>query len=202
MRCFALALLAVTPAVLGQTVVVKDGNVTYVTKDGRNTQITSAGLDSDARLSLDQKLVVFVRRTPTLKIDTGTGEADLNELWIADTAGKEPPKRVLTGHSGGFTIGDNLVLAGFRQPQFSPDGTRIYFAAQTWATTDSFRMLDLNAGRVHFLFAGYSLEVLKTGHYAGPLRSLDTGFWTQTERKLGRLAKAQILLKNSSALPQ
>jgi hypothetical protein len=167
------AFVAMWPA-CAQKVSVKEGNVYFAGKDGRTTKLTRLGLDSDPHLSLDGHLIVFVRRTPSLKIDTGIGDADDNELWIAGTTGKQPPHRVLVGHPGGFKKDDNLVLAGFSDPQFSPDTTRIYFGAQTWATQASFRMLDLKSGRVRFLYAGLGLEVLQSGKYAGYLIALKT----------------------------
>jgi hypothetical protein len=176
--CRSLRAIAIVVAVLsttvsfGQTVSIKDGNVFYKAKDQRAIQITSSGLDSYPSLCVDKRMVVFVRRTPELKIDTGIGDADDNELWIAVTTGKEPPRRVLVGHPGGFKQDDNLVLAGFSHPQFSPDARRIYFEAQTWATDNSVRMLELKTGRVRFLFAGGSLEVLQSGTYAGYLSGL------------------------------
>ncbi len=159
-------------AIFGQSVAVKDGNVFYTVRDGRTLQIISSGLDSDPHLSRDHQRVVFVRRTPSLKIDTGVGDTSENELWIASTSGRQPPRRVLVGHAGGFKTDHNLVLAGFFSPQFSPDGNRIYFGADTWATSASFRMLDLASGRVRFLYAGLGLEVLQTGQYAGHIIAL------------------------------
>ncbi len=157
----------------GQAAFIKDGNVFFTAANGRATQITSSGLDSDPSLSLDKKLIAFVRRTPSLKIQTGVGlPVDKNELWIADATGKEAARRVLVGHTGGFLQDENLVLAGFFNPQFSPDARKVYFGATTWATSFSFRMLDLGSGRVRFLYAGISLEVLQSGNYAGDLIAL------------------------------
>src|SRR5882724_7914260 len=145
-----LFLEIVAAIVYGQTVSAKDGNVFYKSENGRAIQITSSGLDADPCLSQDAMLIVFAQRTPSTKIDTGLGETDDNELWIAATPGAEPPRRVLVGHPGGYKEDDNLVLAGFARPQFSPDATRIYFAAQTWATALSFHMLDLRRNQLRY----------------------------------------------------
>ena len=167
---FRLILLEVIATVaFGQDVSVKDGNVFYKPEDGGAIQITSSGMDADPCLSQDAKLIAFVRRTPSMKIDTGLGETGDNELWIAPTTGSTAPRRVLVGHPGGFKEDENLVLAGFSRPQFSPDATRIYFAAQTWATALSFRMLDLKSYQVRYLYAGLGLEVLQSGEFKGYL---------------------------------
>src|SRR5947207_2662986 len=109
-----LALLGVMSApMFAQSVSAKEGNIYFRSVSGRTLQITSSGLDSDPSLSADKRLVVFVRRTPALRIDTGIGETDENELWVGDTSGKPEPRRVLVGHAGRFKVDQNLVLAGF-----------------------------------------------------------------------------------------
>jgi hypothetical protein len=158
-----------TAPLSAQSASAKDGNIYFTRKDGRTLQITSSGLDSDAHLSSDQRLVVFVRTTPSLKIDTGIGETQENELWIAETSDIPAPRRVLVGHAGGYNADGDLVLAGFGSPQFSPDARRIYFEAQTWVTSSSFRVLDLSSGKVRYLYNGGGIEVLQKGKYAGIL---------------------------------
>ncbi len=87
---FRLFLLEVVASIaFGQTVSVKDGNVFYKPAGGDAIQITSSGMDSDACLSQDAKLIVFARRTTSMKIDTGLGKTGDNELWIAATFGAE-----------------------------------------------------------------------------------------------------------------
>jgi hypothetical protein len=145
----------------------ENGNIFFTDAKGRTVQITSANLDSDPSLSVDGRLVVFVRRTPALRIDTGLGETDENELWITGVSRTEAAHRVLIGHSGGFQINEDLVLAGFAKPLFSLDGHRIYFTTQTWATGSSARVLDLATGRVRFICVGEVVEVIPGGMFAG-----------------------------------
>ena len=134
-----------------QTASVRDGNIYVTTSDGQVIWITTSGLDSDPHLSADKRLVVFVRKSLSPKIDTGSGPTEQNELWISGTSGQEKPRRVLVGHPGGLNIDANLVLAGFNSPQFSPDARQIRFLAKTWATEDSVRILDLSSGHVGFV---------------------------------------------------
>jgi hypothetical protein len=134
-----------------QTASVRDGNIYVTTSDRQIIWITSSGLDSDPHLSADKRLVVFVRKSSSPQIDTGSGATDENELWISSTSGQEKPRKVLVGHPGGFNVDENLVLAGFSSPHFSPDARRIYFRAKTWASGDSARMLDLSSGEVGFV---------------------------------------------------
>jgi hypothetical protein len=118
---------------------------------------------------VDGKLVVFVRRTPSQEIDTGLGDQDNNELWIAETSGEKSPRRILVGRPGSFKPDDTVVLAGFATPQFSRDGTRVYFVGRAWATSSPIFLLELKTGRVRFLFDGTSIEVIKHGDFAGCL---------------------------------
>lgn len=92
---------------------------------------------------------------------------DENELWVAHVDNHERPKRVLVGRAGGFTIGPGLVLAGFGDPQFSPDGKRVYFTSDAWATAAAIQMLDLITGATKFLFPGLEVDVIRAGRYKG-----------------------------------
>jgi hypothetical protein len=170
MRCFAVALLIATPiAVLGQTVSIRDGNVFFKPKAGSTIQITSSGLDSDPSLSVNERLVVFVRRTPSFKIWTALEETDKNEIWVASVSTEPEPRRILVGHAA---VNGGPDLAGFSSPQFSLDAKRIYFVAELAATGNSVRALDLATGKVEFLYRGESVEVVKSGPYAGYLIGL------------------------------
>ena len=150
-----------------QRAVEMDGNIIFEPTDGSKAALTSSGLDSQPSLSADGRQVVFVRSTPNLTIDTGLGDQEENELWIADTTGAVAPRRVLRGHPGGFRVDANLVLGGFWAPQFSPDAKRIYFMSTIWATSHGIWLLDVAAGQVRFLCDGLDLEVLNSGPYAG-----------------------------------
>src|SRR5437868_9124104 len=83
-----LFLEIVAAIVYGQTVSAKDGNVFYKSENGRAIQITSSGLDADPCLSQDAMLIVFARRTPSTKIDTGLGE-----LTTTNFGSRPPPAR-------------------------------------------------------------------------------------------------------------
>jgi hypothetical protein len=165
-RAFAaIVAAALSGSVFGQAVSIKDGKVLFKAKDGSTIQITSSGLDSDPSLSVNGKLVVFVRRTPTSKIDTGAGSLDTNELWVAETTAAGNAHRILSGHSAGAKSGD--PLAGFTSPKFSLDARRVYFLAQLAATSQHLFVLDLKSEQVRFLCRGIGFEVLNSGNNAG-----------------------------------
>ncbi len=138
----------------------------FKAKDGNTVQITSSGLDCDPSLSVNGKLVAFVRRTPSSKIDTGAGSLDTNELWVSETTPAGNTHRILSGHSAGTKSGD-LPLAGFISPKFSLDARRVYFLAQLAATSQHLYSLDLRSEQVRFLCRGIGFEVLYSGNRAG-----------------------------------
>ncbi len=146
-----LLAIAFPPALASQTVSAVENNIVFVDAVGRTSLITADHSASSPNLSADGKKVVFVHGTPTRKADTGLGDLELTELWIARVDRKEPPKRVLVGHPCSFTPGPNMVMAGFAKPQFSPDGERVYFMAETWATSAAVHVLDLATGQTKFL---------------------------------------------------
>jgi Tol biopolymer transport system component len=152
---------------LPQTVSAVDGNIVSVDESGRANQITSTHLDSEPSLSFDGRQVVFVRGTPNRTVDTGLGDIEETELWIARLDHQDVMRRAFLGHAGDFTPGPNMVMAGFSKPQFSPNGERVYFIAETWATSAAIHMLDLSTGKTSFLFPGLDVEVIRHGKYKG-----------------------------------
>jgi hypothetical protein len=165
--CLVSVFLLLPVQSVGPKVGTNDGNIFYISADGRSIQITSEGLDSAPSLSCDGRRVVFVRRTPGYVIDTGLGDVEDNEIWVASIGGNEKPLKVFRGHAGGFNISKNLVVAGFERPQFSADGRKIYFVATTWATSSAVHVLDLSTGRNQFLESGHSVEPICSGQYKG-----------------------------------
>jgi Tol biopolymer transport system component len=164
---FAFFVVVSTVRAVPQSVSAVDGDIIFADQNRASRRITATHLDSDPSLSFDGSQVVFVRRTPNRTIDTGLGDVDENELWIARVDRIEQPRRVLAGHPGDFAPGPNIVLAGFATPQFSPDGRRIYFKATTWATAGAIHMLDVTTGKTRFLFPGLRVEVIRAGKYRG-----------------------------------
>ena len=154
---------------VAQSVSEKDGNIFFRDAAGSVRQITSAHLDSDPSPSFDNKQIVFVRRTPGHGVDTGRGDTDFNELWIASSDNSNPARCILRGRPGSFETLDHLTLADFGKPQFSPDGNRIYFTASIWATSSAINILDLRTGATRFLYAGLDVEVIRDGKYKGYL---------------------------------
>jgi dipeptidyl aminopeptidase/acylaminoacyl peptidase len=147
------------------TVSVENGNLVFEPSPASlKKQLTSAGRDSQPQLSPDQKLVVFVRRTPGVTVP-GTDTLEATELWIIGTNGTGA-RRLLRGRPGKTP---QTILANFEKPQFSPDGKFIYFLSAAWMASAAVHRLNVTTGKESFLCAGNSLEVIYSGKYTGHL---------------------------------
>lgn len=127
----------------------------------------AAGIEGDppVRLSSDGRMAVFVRSTPDKLVQTATGEDEATELWTSRADGTDPRMR-LRGRSGPTP---QETLARFRDPQFSPDGRKVYFLSSAWVTSSAVHALDLKTGKVRYVCPGNSFEVISRGEYAGHL---------------------------------
>jgi hypothetical protein len=160
-------MLACVPVVgSAQTLYIQGGNVFFKADSSKSAiQLTASGKDEQAALSPDRKMAAFVRRTPGKTVETGSGPAEATELWSIRVDGTGA-KRIVAGRSAAKM---DSVLAGFRDPQFSGDGKRVYFLSAAWATSGAVHVADVKTGAEHFVCPGNSLEVLRQGHYAGHL---------------------------------
>lgn len=148
------------------SVSVKDGNIyCHAPPETESRELTFTGSDLHPCLSPDGKLVVFVRSTPGQTVEVGVGEWEATELWTVQVDGTEAQMRVRGG--AGATL--ERTLAGFSDPQFSPEGRRIYFLSQAWVTSRAVHVVDLDTGEVRFVCPGNSLEIILRGEYAGHL---------------------------------
>ncbi len=159
-----LVVFACVPVVASaQTLYIEGGNVFFKADSSKSAvQLTNSGKDGQAILSPDGRMAAFVRRTPGETVQTGSGAAEATELWCIRVDGREA-KRIVVGRSAAKM---DLVLAGFRDPQFSGDGKRIYFLSAAWGTSGAVHVVDVKNGAEHFICPGNSLEILRRGQYA------------------------------------
>lgn len=162
-----LVVFACAPVVASaQTLYVEGGNVFFKADSSKSAvQLTTSGKEEQAALSPDRQTAVFVRQTPGKTVETGSGPADATELWIVRVDGTGA-KRIVAGRPAAKM---DSVLAGFRDPQFSKDGKRIFFLSAAWATSGAVHVVDVKTGAEHFVCPGNSLEVLRKGQYTGHL---------------------------------
>lgn len=161
--CFLASL-----TVAGQTIASKDGNIYFRPgSSGNLSRLTETGLDSDPNLSPDGSLVVFVRSTPGKVVESPTGDSvEETELWTVRTDGTQP-RLVLRG---GVEKGSNDVpVASFSSPQFSPDGTQVYFLSIAAVTSGAVYACNIKTGKLKEVCGANSLLVVRKGHFAGDL---------------------------------
>jgi hypothetical protein len=151
---------------VAQTVTAVDGNIYYVPHSGTDRkQLTTTGLDSQPKLSPDRSTVVFVRATPSQIVRAAYPNIEATELWTIRVDGNDSRLRV----RGKAADAIEETIAGIESPEFSPDGSQIYFLTVGWVTSSAVRVVDLSSGRVRFLCPGNSLEVIHNGQYHGHL---------------------------------
>jgi dipeptidyl aminopeptidase/acylaminoacyl peptidase len=162
MKRLLISLFGIALAVpaFAQSVSVKEGNIQFTSKAGQTTALTSSGRDSDPSLSPDGKMVVFVRATPEKKVPTGSGD-DTSEIWLVGIDGKNA-RRLLEPKKAEKT---ENILAEMNSPQFSSDGSRLFFETTAWATSGAIHVFDLGKKSEHFVCAGNGLEVIRSGEY-------------------------------------
>jgi dipeptidyl aminopeptidase/acylaminoacyl peptidase len=141
------------------------GNIFYVGADGTRKQLTDSGHDSAPSISLDGKLVAFVRGTPDKIISTAAGDVEATELWLVGVDGKKPVM-LLRGRE---SQDPKQVIAGILGGQFSPEGHRLYFVCSAWATSGAVHVVDLGTKKERFFTDGSGLAVVPNGDYKGSL---------------------------------
>ncbi|HET7234270.1 MAG TPA: hypothetical protein VFJ16_29930 [Longimicrobium sp.] len=159
------SLLWPVPA-LAQSVTVEHGVIFYQPAGGSaRRRIDPSGMVRDARLSPDGRTIAYVDGTPDRLIAAAGEATQATELKTIGVDGRNA--RVLV--RGRPSESPREVLADFMSPRFSPDGRRIYFLSSGWATSGAVHAVDVATGREWFVVPGNSLEVVRSGEYAGHL---------------------------------
>jgi hypothetical protein len=60
-------------------------------------------------------------------------------------------------------------LTSFQAPVFSPDGQRVYFLSEAWATSLAVHVVDVRTAKEHFVIDGSDLQVAASGTHRGDL---------------------------------
>ena len=149
-----------------QSVSSAEGNVYFA--EGASSprrELTKSGRDSEPSLSRDGKLIVFVRGTPDRTTESARGPVELTEIWTIRVDGSDERLRFKGRPSGS----SGPPLAAFGSPQFSPDGSRVYFNSVGGVSSTWVNELDLATRGVRRVCVGGLRQVIPTGEYAGYL---------------------------------
>jgi dipeptidyl aminopeptidase/acylaminoacyl peptidase len=113
-----------------------------------------------AFVASEPRFKVEVRNTNKPKIEQSTN----NQLWIIRSNGKEE----MAVESKDDKSPQKLI-AGISSPLISPDGRRIYFISDAWATSGAIHVYDVKTKKEKFICPGNTLQVVKTGKYKGDI---------------------------------
>lgn len=146
--------------------VVKEKNIFLIFEDGEQKQITDMHVDTLAVLSVDNKLLAFIRSTNGPLIDAGMPDVENNEILLYDIKTQKLDVIVRSKNNGN----PEYVLAGLCNINFSPDSRYIFFeSSASWATSNAIHRYDLSTKEEKFVTDGNSLKVIMKGKYKGYL---------------------------------
>ncbi|MDA9860541.1 hypothetical protein N9C81_01590 [Planctomycetota bacterium] len=143
----------------------RDGNIYCLDSSGEEIQITEAGVDSAPSLSVDQKLVTFVRENQLIKSEDVFMEVPATEIWEAPVDGSRAPS-IVVKHDQLLT-GGNAILRNFSNPVFSNDSSEIYFLVDCWVTSRALYSVKTSDSSTRFMTDANFLEVVRSGWKSG-----------------------------------
>jgi len=160
---YALSLITAFAAPSGAlTVLAKDGNIVLESDSGRKT-LTTSGRDSSPCLSRDRRWVVFVRETPDRILEMDWGRTEAREIWVIRSDGRHPRRIVEGGRPSGVRKG--TLFSELASPQFLSDSRRVAFLSRCVEVHGSVHIVDIATGKIRFIAAGSSLDVVRSGEY-------------------------------------
>lgn len=129
----------------------------------QDAAVASAERDTSA----DGRMVVFARVLEGKLLAAPSGDSlPASELCVSALDGSNV--RVLLA-AGTKRHRNGSPVAGFWSPQFSPDGSRVWFASPATVTSDVACSVDLRTGVLREACGANSLRVVKRGRRAGCL---------------------------------
>lgn len=145
---------------------VKDNNIYLIFEGGEQKKITDMHVDTLAVLSVDNKLIAFIRKTNGPLIDAGMPDVDNNEICLYDIKTQKLDVIVRSKNNGN----PEQVLAGLCNINFSPDSRYIYFeSSASWVTSNAIHRFDISTKEEKFITDGNCLKVIREGKYKGYL---------------------------------
>lgn len=127
----------------------------------------AAAASAERDTSADGRMVVFARVLEGKLLAAPSGDSlPASELCVSALDGSNV--RVLLA-AGTKRHRNGSPVAGFWSPQFSPDGSRVWFASPATVTSDVACSVDLRTGVLREACGANSLRVVKRGRRAGCL---------------------------------
>jgi hypothetical protein len=130
--------------------------------NGQTRQITTDIRDDEPSLSLDGSMVVFVRKIKEEHETFGTFVSE-SEIWSASCAENWRPVRLIHPPI-------QSIYRALRQPQLSPDNSKVYFLVDQWAaTTGGLFYFERASGKIAFFAPALNFWIVPKGPFGNDL---------------------------------
>jgi hypothetical protein len=156
-----------SPCKANTSVFSKAGNIFYIQSSHHTIQITHSEKDSDPVLSLDKKLIAFVRIGNQVipKGCNGNTETNYgNQILIYDIATKK--ERLLVASNFQCYKPERQIIDP-SELTFSPDSKTLYFLTSAWTTSGALHGINIDGTHQRYIAPANSLEVITKGTYKG-----------------------------------
>ncbi|OGM04482.1 MAG: hypothetical protein A2008_08140 [Candidatus Wallbacteria bacterium GWC2_49_35] len=149
----------------------KDGGVYLSYTDGSSEKIGGLEVFRYPSLSADRRYACFVRTYPPVTLGMACGDVDVTDLYAADLSRSRIPFQVVEGSR--YHLANIYDMnAGINSPQFSADGSKIYYMCAALLDASAVKVVDLRSKEIRFLTLGKSLRVIQDGKFRDHFISL------------------------------
>lgn len=149
----------------------KDGGVYLSYADGSSEKLGGLEIFRYPSLSADKRFACFVRSYPPVTLGMACGDVDVTDLYAADLSRSRTPFVVVEGSRAHLkNVYD--MNAGINSPQFSADGSKIYYMCAALLESGAVKVVDVRSKEIRFLTLGKSLRVIREGKYRDHFVSL------------------------------
>jgi hypothetical protein len=149
-----------------QKVETRQGNVYYTDAEGKARQITAGGMDVDPSLSIDGKMIIFIRRTliPARWEEPTDLHPNKTQIWVADVAGTKEPEMVFAGP---LVVKGGSEYVTFAAPKLAPDSRQAFFGFPFAVDEGGLARLDLKTKDATMISSALNFYVIGSGSYTG-----------------------------------
>lgn len=127
--------------------------------------VTETPRDSGLVISPDSSMVAFIRTRRDRFVSVDGGRMPAQELWVARRDGSGARRLVEARDAADRRD----AIGGFEKLAFSNDGQRLFFLSPAWTTSGAIYLVDVVLGSPRFVTSANSMQILRTGDYAGCL---------------------------------
>ncbi len=148
-------------------VFTKTGNIYYKQPSGHIVQITYSGRDSSPILSMNKKMIAFIRTGNQIipkKCDSDIKYG--NQIWIYDLSTKK--ERLLVANNFECDEPENKIIDP-NDLHLSPDNKTLYFITSAWTTSGALHGVDIDHALQHYIMPANEFKIVSKGENKGYL---------------------------------